>query len=96
MSNSRKKTKIFGHACTSEKDDKRINNRMFRRKQQVISGEILQENNSYIKYIWSEDNESIDTEKLYPINMNEIRSTWSMSKDGKEYYLNASDKMMRK
>ena len=40
MSNSRKKTKIFGNAGSSEKEDKRINNRMFRRKESVINSEI--------------------------------------------------------
>jgi hypothetical protein len=35
MSRSRKKTPIFGVAGSSEKQDKRIANRMFRRKEKV-------------------------------------------------------------
>lgn len=35
MSRSRKKTPIFGYAGGSEKQDKRLANRMFRRKEKV-------------------------------------------------------------
>jgi len=95
MSRSIKKTQIFGHACTSEKEDKRINNRMFRRKQQVISGEIEKELYT-CPYLWfTERNEDI-IELMYPINMNEIRNIWAMSKDGKSYWKDASVKNMRK
>ena len=95
MSNSRKKTKIFGHACTSEKEDKRINNRMFRRKQQVVSGEIEKELLTS-KHLWFTERDEDIIETTYPINMNEIRSTWSMSKDGKGYRKEATEKDMRK
>ncbi len=93
MSNSRKKTKIFGNAGSSEKQDKRINNRMFRRKEQVISGNIKQElfTDNILWFI-----ERDISELNYPINMNEIRNVWGMSKDGKSYWLNAPEKAMRK
>lgn len=66
MARSHKKTPICGNAGGSEKWDKRINNRMFRRREKVC----------------------IATEQWdrLPINMNEIRSTWSMNKDGKNWF----------
>lgn len=85
MARSFRKTKIFGHTGSSEKEDKRINNRMFRRKENVIDGEIKK----------SVDVDSVD-DSVYPVDMDEIRSTWSMRKDGKSYWKNAPDKSMRK
>lgn len=93
MSDSRRKTKIFGNAGTSEKDDKRINNRMFRHKESMISGIIGQELHTS-RYLWFI--EQYISELDYPTNMNEIRNVWSMSKDGKTYWANAPLKSMRK
>ena len=76
MGKSKRKTKIFGHAGTSEKQDKRKANRMFRRKQKsaIQVGEF--------------DKMPLDLEEVYPI--------WSMDKDGKSYWENATPKDMRK
>lgn len=88
MSRSKKKVKYFGNANSSEKKDKRINNRMFRRKEKVIGNTIKQE--------LTEENESTDTETKYPIDMNEVRNVWAMAKDGKTYWSDATEKDMRK
>lgn len=93
MSNSRKKTKIFGNAGSSEKDDKRINNRMFRRKESMINGVIEQELHTS-KYLWFIEREISELD--YPTNMNEVRNVWAMSKDGKSYWSTAPEKAMRK
>ena len=97
MGKSVRKTKIFGNSGRSEKQDKRINNRMFRRKESTIGNTIKQElTEENINFVWSEENESVDTETKYPIDMNEIRNVWAMSKDGKSYWHDAPDKSMRK
>ena len=80
MSRSRRKTPIFGIAGHSEKEDKRLANRMFRKreKEKIAKGQF---------------------DKL-PINMNEVMNVWSMSKDGKCYWIDGKDrdngKFMRK
>lgn len=93
MSNSRKKTKIFGNTNSSEKEDKRNNNRMFRRKEHMININIEKELHiaQYLDFI-----ERDISELGYPTNMNEIRNIWSMSKDGKNYWAAAPQKLMRK
>lgn len=101
MSNSKRKTKIFGDAGSSEKDDKRINNRMFRRKENIISGEIEKcipkgEPTYITEYIMHNSNEHTNIELMFPTNMNEVRNVWSMSKDGKSFWKNAPEKAMRK
>ena len=95
MSNSRKKTKIFGNAGSSEKQDKRINNRMFRRKENIVNNEIEKEiyDRRYLDFF---EGEAEKTETTYPINMNEVRNVWSMDKDGKSYWMDAPEKAMRK
>jgi len=80
MSRSRRKTPIFGNAGHSEKQDKRLANRMFRRMEKVkIAMEKFEE---------------------LPLDMNEVMNVWSMSKDGKGYWLDAltreNGKFMRK
>ena len=67
MSHSRKKTPIFGIAGGSEKKDKRIANRMFRRKEKI---KIVME----------------QFENL-PLYVREVMNVWSMSKDGKCYWV---------
>jgi hypothetical protein len=89
MSRSYRKTKIFGHASSSEKEDKRINNRMFRKKESEISNELVKEANADLEV-------SDETETSYPTDMDEIRSTWGMAKDGKGYWKGATAKSMRK
>lgn len=93
MSRSKRKTPIFGRGGTSEKQDKRINNRMFRKKERIIDSEIKKEliGIPLLDFI---DKELSDAK--YPIDMDEIRSTWSMTKDGKGYWGNATNKEMRK
>ena len=87
MSRSRRKVKIFGNAGKSEKKDKRINNRMFRRIESKKNNEILK----------TEDLEEKELESLdLPIDMDEVRNVWAMKKDGKTYWKNASEKHMRK
>ena len=76
MSRSTRKTKIFGHAGKTEKQDKRHANRAFRRKQ-----------NSVIK--------TEEFDKL-PLDVEEVAPIWSMSKDGKSYWQNATEQDMRK
>jgi len=67
MARSYRKTPIDGWTCkTSEKWDKRKNNRMFRRREKVC---IVTEN-------WDR----------LPYNMNEVRNTWDMAKDGKSWF----------
>jgi len=98
MSRSLKKTKIFsrsgGHRGLSEKRDKRINNRIFRHKETVKSDEIVSELFKTGIFWFEQDYDIIET--TYKIDMNEVRSIWSMSKDGKEYWLDAPKKYMRK
>lgn len=97
MSRSIKKTKIFGHASSSEKKDKRINNRIFRRRENEISNEILKEERvDNTSFLWSEENQIVDTEAKYPTDMDEVRSTWAMSKDGKAWWNDATKKDMSK
>ena len=54
MSCSYRKTKIFGHAGSSEKEDKRINNRMFRRreKQAIEAGKQAPVNMNEVRNLW--------------------------------------------
>jgi hypothetical protein len=69
---------------------------MFRRKEHIISNDLLQENNNNIVYVWSEDIESIDTGVKYPVDMDEIRGTYAMCKDGKSYWHDATKKDLSK
>ena len=74
MARSYRKTPIGGLTCkTSEKWDKRKNNRMFRRREKVC---IVTEN-------WDR----------LPYNMNEVRSTWNMAKDGKSWFGEMKDEI---
>ena len=93
MSRSKRKTPIFGRGGASEKKDKRINNRMFRKKEQTINSEIKKEvlGSSGLSFI------ELDVSDIkYPINMDEVRSVWAMNKDGKTYWNNAPIESLRK
>jgi len=94
MSRSIKKTKIFGYADSSEKQDKRINNRMFRRKENIVDNEIIKELKDIYYESFDEDLTTADYQ--YPQDMNEVRNVWSMAKYGKSYWMDAPEKSMRK
>lgn len=76
MSRSFRKTKVFGNCGNSEKKCKRLNNRMFRKKEK----QAIQK----------------DKEEDCPVDMNEIRSTWTMRKDGKHWWNSATKRYMSK
>ena len=84
MSNSKRKTKIFGNCGSSEKEDKRINNRMFRRKESMINGVIEQEiyDRRYLDFF---EGEAEKSETTYPLKMKEVRNIAVMNKDGKSF-----------
>lgn len=101
MSRSYRKIKIFGNASSSEKQDKRINNRMFRRKESILNGEIKKEipqgeHTAIFEYVIGNYGDKELTEQKYPLNMNEIRNVWSMSKDGKTWWSSATKRDMSK
>lgn len=93
MGNSKRKTKIFGNCNSTEKQDKRINNRMFRRREHTVSNEIEKELHTD-NMLWYIEREISELD--YPIDMNEIRNVWAMDKDGKSYWVDAPEKSMRK
>lgn len=76
MSRSTRKNKIFPTCGSSEKQDKRFNNRMFRKRE-----------NRFIKSGLFEE---------VPYSMNEVRNLWSMSKDGKHFWKDATKKDLSK
>ena len=93
MSRSKRKTPIFGRGGTSEKQDKRINNRMFRKKEQIVNSEIKKEVLGSSSLSFTE----LDISDIkYPIDMDEVRSVWAMNKDGKVYWNNAPIESLRK
>lgn len=101
MSRSYRKTKIFSNCNSSEKNSKRINNRMFRRKENMINEEIKKdmpqgELTCIFEYVIGNYSEHFITELKYPINMNEVRPVWSMNKDGKSWWLLATKRDMSK
>lgn len=86
MSRSRRRTKIFGITTKeSEKQDKRIANRKFRKR-------VKDQLNIARQY---EDDDSLDSLVL-PELLNEVHDEWIMDKDGKKYWGEAEDRDMRK
>lgn len=83
MSRSRKKTPIFGaNKAITEKEDKRKANRAFRRKANIILSEIegiVQEN------------DILEHEAKIPESIREVSDVWTMSKDGKGYWVPKED-----
>lgn len=72
MSNSYKKICILGNTVAdSEKSDKRIANRIFRRKNKYIIKNMLFTNEDNVNFLY---------------DMNEVSDPWNFAKDGKSYY----------
>tara|TARA_Y100000034_G_scaffold137014_1_gene218435 strand:- start:4788 stop:5030 length:243 start_codon:yes stop_codon:yes gene_type:complete len=80
MSRSRKKTKVFG--ITTADSEKQAKRRANRRFRRICK--------LYLQDIMDDDEDSAFPE------LEEVSNVWSMDKDGKRYWSDATDKDMRK
>ena len=85
MSRSRRKTKIFGNACSShasEKEDKDTLHGLLRANKRCLLRKI--------------ENGELDFDEVVFDNEEEAFDVWGMMKDGKRYRDNVDEKDMRK